>query len=119
MKIEDYQKEAKSTAIYEESLREIVSDYDHLTLLNVSYVLLGLSGEVGEIQNKFKKVLRGDKELGEFIGEAIGEIGDVMWYVAMLCNELNLDLSSVIEINNRKLSSRKDRGVLMGDGDYR
>jgi len=43
----------------------------------------------------------------------------VLWYVAMLANELRLDLSYIAEANLEKLGSRKERGVLQGSGDNR
>jgi NTP pyrophosphatase (non-canonical NTP hydrolase) len=47
------------------------------------------------------------------------ELGDVLWYVAALCSELNLSLNEVAEFNIRKLKSRQDRDILKGNGDNR
>ena len=47
------------------------------------------------------------------------ELGDVLWYVAMLAVEFNIALSSVAEDNLAKLQDRMDRGVLKGSGDNR
>ena len=49
----------------------------------------------------------------------VGEIGDVLWYAAMLARELDLDLGEIGQANLDKLASRKERGVLTGSGDDR
>ena len=48
-----------------------------------------------------------------------GEIGDVLWYASQLASELGLLLEDIAEYNLEKLFSRKNRGVLKGDGDNR
>lgn len=113
-----YQDECIKTAIYREKTVELATDRYAEQIINLSYVVLGL-GEVGEIQNKFKKVIRDAKSIGEFTEEVIKELGDVLWYAAMLCNELDLDLSYVMEKNLEKLQDRQQRGVLQGSGDER
>ena len=47
------------------------------------------------------------------------EIGDVLWYLAALSQELGLELQDIAEQNILKLQSRKDRGLLSGSGDNR
>jgi NTP pyrophosphatase (non-canonical NTP hydrolase) len=83
----------------------------------IVYPALGLSGESGEIAEKIKKWLRGDRELDEALLAL--EVGDVMWYVVSLADDLGYTLQEVIDLNVEKLSSRKERGVLKGSGDNR
>ena len=47
------------------------------------------------------------------------ELGDVLWYVAQLATELELDLDKIAQANLDKLLSRQRRGVLSGSGDDR
>lgn len=47
------------------------------------------------------------------------ELGDVLWYVAQLASELDLDLQAIADANLEKLLSRQRRGVLSGSGDER
>jgi len=47
------------------------------------------------------------------------ELGDVLWYVAQLATELELDLDEIAHANLDKLLSRQQRGVLSGSGDER
>lgn len=83
----------------------------------ITYCLMGLGGEVGELQNKYKKVLRGDIPLDR--QEFREELGDVLWYVARLAAELDADLTEIMATNNKKLMSRKFRGTIQGSGDNR
>lgn len=84
---------------------------------SVTYPTLGLVGEAGELANKVKKVLRGDAPMDK--GALGAELGDVLWYVASLADDLGLDLNSVATANVFKLKSRAERGVLKGSGDDR
>ena len=97
-----YQEQAKTTAIFPPDKA-------------LEYLSLGLAGEAGEVANKVKKIIR-DKKLNVDVG---GEIGDVLWYCAMLADHLKLDLGSLMQSNLDKLSDRKKRGVLGGSGDKR
>lgn len=85
------------------------------------YPALGLPGEVGEICEKLKKVLRDDNcELSEEKRTLIKkELGDILWYVATLCRELEINLEDVATTNIIKLQDRKERDRLGGSGDER
>lgn len=87
----------------------------------VIYPVLGLTNEAGEVAGKVKKIFR-DKEgvIGETERSALkGELGDVLWYLAQVCTELDLSLEDVAEHNLEKLFSRLERGKIGGDGDNR
>ena len=47
------------------------------------------------------------------------ELGDVLWYLAQLATELELDLADIAEANLSKLASRAARNVIGGSGDRR
>lgn len=47
------------------------------------------------------------------------ELGDVLWYVNALANELGVTLQHVAEMNLNKLRDRKERGTILGEGDNR
>ena len=79
--------------------------------------LMGLPEEVGEVLGAVKKA--------EFHGHTMShekikkELGDVLWYVAQIASELDLDLSNVAQANLDKLADRAKRGQLQGSGDNR
>lgn len=109
MTFEEYQVEARKTAIY--------PNKDN----NFIYPTLGLAGEAGEVAEKIKKVLRdgGGIVSEEKKQEITKELGDVLWYVANLSKELGISLNDVAEKNIEKLKSRQDRNQLQGSGDNR
>jgi len=103
MTFNEYQDFARSTAIY--------PTHDGL-----SYCALGLTGEAGEVANKVKKKVR-DGVLVE--SEVAKEVSDCLWYIANLSYELGYSLEEVVQMNVDKLSSRKERGTIGGEGDNR
>ena len=82
----------------------------------LEYLALGMTSEAGEVAGKVKKIIRDGKGNKEAIAY---EIGDVLWYCAMLSSELNVNLGKIMEDNLRKLNDRKQRGTLRGSGDSR
>ncbi|HEX8715062.1 MAG TPA: nucleoside triphosphate pyrophosphohydrolase family protein [Solirubrobacteraceae bacterium] len=108
MELSEYQRLSRSTAQYPR--REALT-----------YPALGLAGEAGEFADHAKKVIRDDGgEVTPQRREAMAkELGDVLWYVAQLASELDLELEQVAQDNLDKLRSRQQRGVLSGSGDDR
>lgn len=104
MDFSDYQRQAMKTAIY---------PADSI----VTYPSLGLAGEVGELLNKIKKVIRDDAPIDK--AELTGELGDVLWYLAALARDLDISLQVAAEQNINKLHDRQQRGKLQGNGDNR
>ena len=88
-----YQKVAKSTTIYPREQAII-------------YPSLGLTGEAGEVANKVKKIIR-DGTNKNIIQEISNEIGDVLWYVALLADDIGCKLSDIANDNLIKLANRK------------
>jgi NTP pyrophosphatase (non-canonical NTP hydrolase) len=83
----------------------------------IVYPALGLTGEAGEVAEKVKKWLRGDKKLDR---EAVlKELGDVQWYNVALALDLGYTFEDILVYNMAKLRSRQERGVQKGDGDER
>lgn len=85
------------------------------------YTVLGLNGEAGEVAEKVKKIIRDkDGEITPVDAHAITrELGDVLWYVANLANELGYSLEQVAEDNLYKLTERLRSGTIGGSGDDR
>ena len=83
--------------------------------------VLGLAGEAGETADKVKKVIRdkGGYASEEDKAAIIKELGDVLWYVANVARYMGVSLSEVADGNIEKLSSRKKRNKLHGEGDNR
>ena len=109
MNLNDYQLSALTTAVYPDRGN------------NFAYPALGLAGEAGEVADKLKKVIRDDSGvLTDPVRDAVAkELGDVLWYVAVLAAEIDYDLNDIAQINVNKLASRHQRGVITGSGDNR
>ena len=69
---------------------------------------LGLAGEVGELNDMIKKWVFHEKELDET--HLKKELGDVMWYVAMMCESMGWDLDDILQMNIDKLKARYPDG---------
>lgn len=108
MSLNEYQQIALETAVYPK-------EYD------IVYPALGMAGEAGEVADKVKKVIRDNNaDFSPLKCEEIAmEIGDVMWYCAVLADRIGYRLDTIARMNNRKLKSRQLRGKLGGSGDDR
>ena len=69
---------------------------------------LGLCGEAGELANKLEKMMAQGHVLE---GEALrDELGDCLWYLAVLAHCFGLSLSEVASRNVEKLAKRYPEG---------
>lgn len=109
MTFDEYQELSKGTAQYSDFIPAWV------------YLALGLAGESGEVVDKLKKVVRNNS--GVFTEEQkleiAKELGDVLWYISQLCEEMGVSMEQVARMNREKLEDRKARGVLKSRGDNR
>ena len=87
----------------------------------ILYPLIGMCGETGEVADKIKKVLR-DKN-GDFSDidrlAILTEIGDTLWYMAALCQDLGYSLQTAANINLAKVTRRRVENTIHGEGDNR
>lgn len=83
--------------------------------------VLGLADEAGEVQSIFKKWIRdNDAVFAELDTESVKkEMGDVLWYIAVIAHDLGISLNDLAQTNVDKLASRLERGQLAGSGDNR
>ena len=88
----------------------------------LEYLALGLTSEAGEVAGKVKKLIRDGEDVEGFEMKKIAiasEVGDVLWYCAMMAKEVGVPLNTIMQMNLEKLRSRKERGTLKGSGDNR
>lgn len=114
MNMNDYQTAARKTAMG--------NSLDHF--------VMGLAEEAGEVAGVMKRFHRGDEryrftrsvftDLSPFAKEKLlDELGDALWYIAMIADELETPLVDVALRNVNKLADRRMRGVITGSGDTR
>jgi NTP pyrophosphatase (non-canonical NTP hydrolase) len=118
--MDHYQDDAMQTAVYSGG---------------IMYPVLKLAGEAGEVAEKLGKYLRDDlsnsntmtvDEITNAVRsdagarqELLKELGDVLWYIAAVAQELDSDIETVATMNIAKLRSRAVRNALHGSGDNR
>ena len=103
MNINEYQEKAISTAVYPKKY-------------SIIYPTIGLAGEAGEISEKIVNMMEETtifsikddlneteheqyrNDIKKYRGDIALEIGDVLWYLATLANDLNVTLSKCIYI---------------------
>lgn len=121
MEFNKYQEGALETAQYPSV--EVIGDglVWGVDRIDFVYPALGLTGEAGEVAEKCKKIIR-DKGGNWDESDQVAikkELGDVLWYVAVLAHEFDIELDDIATTNYEKLKSRKERNVITGSGDDR
>lgn len=118
MEINIYQKEAARTCAKIDG-----------AIMDDLHMVLGMFTEAAEIADVYKKTIAYKKPL-DFVNIK-EEIGDIMWYIANLCNMNGWDLREIMQTNIDKLKARypekfteenalnrnleKERGILEGN----
>ena len=103
--------------------------------MNDVYAINGLTAEVGEINDKVAKWVRkgicriegnhlvfntsNEAEVDAFRNELAKEVGDCLWFIALLSKTLGFTLHQVGQANIDKLKDRAERNVIIGNGDNR
>jgi len=102
MDLNEYQQVCKTTARKGKSVNEDLCNFG-----------LGLTGEAGDIASCIKKLIF---HKNESIKQGIKEnIGDMMWYTAMICNSMNWNFEKILEENIKKLKTRYPQGFTEKD----
>lgn len=115
MELNDYQTHARKTAVND--------DLNHFAF--------GLLEEAGEVAGVMKRFHRGDVEYGVWTKDAgtqlspfaeeklKAELGDLLWYIALMADHLSITLDEVAKYNLAKLQRRKAKDMIHGSGDDR
>lgn len=127
MDFNTYQNKAVETAIFENKGQlgflkfQDKSQDGIINFTSFIYPVLGLCGEAGEVAEKIKKIIRDDEGIvsEDKLNAIKKELGDVLWYLAVLSRQFDLDLQTIAEENIEKLQNRKANNTLAGSGDNR
>jgi NTP pyrophosphatase (non-canonical NTP hydrolase) len=68
---------------------------------------LGITGEAGDVASCIKKTYSHDNDQKAGIRE---NIGDTLWYAAMICNFFKWDMDEILKENVEKLKKRYPQG---------
>ena len=106
MTFDEYQSKALETALP--------------TALTERYLIPGLVAEAGEVAGHYAKFQRDGYLLsGDPVPAILQELGDVLWFVAVLGSFYGVGLEDIARMNVEKLQDRMKRGVVGGNGDER
>lgn len=83
-----------------EKIRERLDD----KMIRVLHAAIGIGTEAGELQDAVKKAIFYGKPLD--ITNVEEELGDLLWYFAVLCDALGLDPAVIMGRNIAKLRAR-------------
>lgn len=129
MDFNEYQQKTSETAIYRTEIIKYVEQLEIpdakkadelIDLMCLMYVVLGLSGEAGELAGKTKKILRdGGGRIGAYREDMLKENGDNVYYSARVSFELSENFEKTAVNNINKLLQRKENGTIQGSGDNR
>lgn len=90
-----------------------------LVTADTNYCFLNLAGEVGEVLSIEAKIRRDGGAHVTYKEALKKELGDVLWHVAMIADDLGYSLSDIAQTNIDKLASRMARNKITGNGDNR
>ena len=110
MTFDDYQQQALKTAV------------PHVDpLMEKTIWAMGVAGEAGEVVEKWKKIVayKAGEVNDQDLAELAKELGDVVWYIAVLAHALGLSFDDVMQRNVAKLADRQKRNIIKGAGDNR
>jgi NTP pyrophosphatase (non-canonical NTP hydrolase) len=77
--------------------------------------LLGLAGESGTLLSEYKKYLRDGSAHENFAEEVREELGDLLWYIAIVAKRFDLSLSDIASRNLVKAKHRWGRSPSPGE----
>jgi len=96
MEFNEYQNKAKLT----------LQKYNADKTANIVIPYLGIIGEAGSVISELKKKLRDGESYVNFENRLKEELGDVLWYLAVIASQNKIDLSEIAEENIKKISDR-------------
>lgn len=96
MTLDDYQELCKLTASKYKNKKDAINNWG-----------LGIAGEAGDVASCIKKTVYHKNDQTAGIKE---NLGDTMWYIAMICNHYGWKLEDVLKENVDKLRKRYPKG---------
>lgn len=104
----DYQAQASRTECNNERARQrlIETSYQPTNYMpiRIAHAIMGMVNEVGELSSLVKGHIYHGRHLDKvWIAE---EVGDLLWYIALICNALELDMGNIMTANIAKLKAR-------------
>ena len=96
---------------YQRACDRTVKEFENETRKILTWGL-GIAGEAGDVAGCIKKTFIHKNDVSEGIRE---NLGDTMWYIAVICNYFKWDLQEIIQENVNKLMKRYPEGFTFKD----
>jgi len=100
---------------YQKIIKEIAQAFNYNWSLYIQYIhLVEEVGELGEaltVHNGDRKVGNGEKALADHM-DLEEEIGDVLFTILELCNQLNLDSTVILEKTFKRYKEKLNRSKI-------
>lgn len=93
-----------ATATENKDFNGIAERLQNETVMRLLHAAIGMCTEAGEFQDALKKFVFYNAERDGY--NLIEELGDMMWYIAVACDALDVTLQSVMQKNIDKLRKR-------------
>jgi NTP pyrophosphatase (non-canonical NTP hydrolase) len=76
----------------------------------LTYTVLAMAGEAGEVANRLKKVIRDDGSVltDKAKQDLVLELGDVLWYICAIADELKVPMTEILQENYWKIRNRQE-----------
>ena len=106
----------------EEYKKEVLIELpDSVLKQKLLYATIGLTAEAGEVAGKVQKMIRdNNSEMTQEIQQQLKkEMGDVMWFLGLLSDAIDVDLNEVVQENIIKIKNRVKNNTIGGSGDER
>jgi NTP pyrophosphatase (non-canonical NTP hydrolase) len=107
MNAKEYQKLTLNTDL-KDDYKSMIDRIANKRISRLLHGAIGLCTETGELQDALKKHIMYGKELD--LLNMKEELGDVLWYVSLLINELDSSFEEIMEMNIKKLQKRYPQG---------
>lgn len=104
MNLSEYQKQAARTeGDYPTVAERFVNDKE-VNSFKLNHAVIGITGEAGELASAIQRAYY----YGQGVDKAniVEELGDLLWYIALACNTLGVEMSDVMNRNIAKLQKR-------------
>jgi len=95
-------------SLYQQEAKKTIQDYIQGKEANKLVPFLGLIGEAGSVITELKKNLRDGDGYTNYNNKLKEELGDLLWYIATIATENNIDLDEVAAKNLLKIKDRFD-----------
>lgn len=88
--------------VYQEHASRTAKEMDQIS--DIIHATLGMASEAGELTSSVKSWMAYGNPLD--VKNIVEEMGDIMWYIALMCKTLNIKMEDVAVNNIAKLYER-------------